>query len=120
MQETVSAVTFADEESEFLAQSKLGRIATSYSGQPHVVPVAYEFDGKHFYFGGFNLEKSTKFRDISKNSKVAFVVDDLLTKNPWRPRGIEIRGTAEIEENDDGLYVKITPTHKASWGLAKN
>jgi pyridoxamine 5'-phosphate oxidase family protein len=120
MQETVSAITFTDEEAEFLAQSRLGRIATSFSDQPHVVPVGYEFDGKYFYFGGWNLEKSTKFRDIRKNGKVAFVVDDLLTRDPWRPRGVEIRGIAEIEENDDGLYVKITPIRKASWGLAKN
>ncbi len=117
MLETRVTVNFTDEESEFLGQSRLGRIATSENNQPHVVPVAYEFDGSYFYFGGWNLEKSLKFRNIEKNSKVAFVVDDLLTRNPWRPRGVEIRGVAEIQENVEGLYVRITPTHKVSWGL---
>jgi pyridoxamine 5'-phosphate oxidase family protein len=27
---------------------------------------------------------------------VAFLVDDLESVNPWRPRGIEVRGEAEV------------------------
>jgi pyridoxamine 5'-phosphate oxidase family protein len=114
----LAAVNFTDEEVEFLGQAKLARIATSSgSNQPHVVPVAYEFDGVHFYFGGWNLDKSLKFRNIQNNSKVALLVDDLLTVSPWRPRGIEIRGVANVEENQDGMYVKVTPLRKISWGL---
>jgi pyridoxamine 5'-phosphate oxidase family protein len=113
-----TAVNFTDEEVEFLGQAKLARIATSSrSNQPHVVPIGYEFDGMHFYFGGWNLDQSLKFRNIKNNSKVALVVDDLLTVRPWRPRGIEIRGVANVEENQDGLYVKVTPLRKISWGL---
>jgi pyridoxamine 5'-phosphate oxidase family protein len=111
-------VSFTDEEVEFLAQAKLARIATaSKSNQPHVVPVGYEFDGAHFYFGGWNLDKSLKFRNIRDNGKIALVIDDLLTVHPWRPRGVEIRGVSTVEENQDGLYVKVTPLRKISWGL---
>src|SRR5580704_13080490 len=111
-------ISFTDEEVEFLGQAKLARIATaSRSNQPHVVPVGYEFDGTHFYFGGWNLDKSLKFRNIRDNGKVALVIDDLLTVRPWRPRGVEIRGIAAVEENLDGVYVKVTPLRKISWGL---
>lgn len=29
--------------------------------QPDIVPVGFDFDGDHFYVGGVNLLKSTKF-----------------------------------------------------------
>lgn len=112
---------FTEGETEYLQGNRLGRLATSSThnnkNEPHVVPVAYEFDGNYIYFGGWNLEKSLKFRNIRSNNNVAIVIDDLASINPWRPRGIEIRGTAEIQENEDGRYVKITPKQKVSWGL---
>lgn len=43
------------------------------------------------------------------------VVDDLLSVNPWVPRGIEIRGITEILRGED--YVRIIPVRKTSWGL---
>ena len=110
-------VDFTDREVEFLKGQRLGRLATvSLDGQPHVVPVAYEFDGKFIYFGGYNLAKSLKFRNIKKNPKVAFVVDDLVSVKPWNPRGIEIKGVAETVQRDGVLNIKITPITKASWG----
>jgi len=121
MKAKAAEVNFTDEEVEFLGQTKLARIATSSkSNQPHVVPVGYEFDGTHFYFGGWNLDKSLKFRNIRDNEKVALVIDDLLTVRPWRPRGVEIRGIATFEENQDGAYFKVTPVRKVSWGLNGN
>jgi len=118
MAKKTKAVTFSDEEAEFISQSKLARLATSSSrNQPHVVPVAFEFDGQHFYFSGWNLRQSLKFRNIEDNRKVALVIDDLASIRPWRPRGVEVRGRAEVEENDDGVYVKVTPERKISWGL---
>ncbi|MGB8024254.1 MAG: hypothetical protein WCF06_08050 [Nitrososphaeraceae archaeon] len=46
---------------------------------------------------------------------MAFVVDDLLSVNPWAPRGLEVKGLAEILRGND--YVKIVPLKKSSWGL---
>jgi len=112
-------VSFTDEEAEYIGQSKLARLATSsVENQPHVVPIAFEFDGQNFYFSGWNLEESLKFRNIQGNQKVALVIDDLATVRPWRPRGIEIRGRAKVEENENGVYVKLTPERKVSWGLS--
>lgn len=112
------AVTFSDEEVAFLTQSRLARVATaSADGQPHVVPVVYEFDGAAFYFTGWNLKKSLKFQNLIQNNKVAIVVDDLLTVSPWRPRGVEVRGVAELGSEGGRAYVKVCPRAKRSWGF---
>jgi pyridoxamine 5'-phosphate oxidase family protein len=111
-------VSFTDEEVAFLTQSRLARVATaSRDGQPHVVPVVYEFDGMAFYFTGWNLDKSLKFRNLLDNKKVAIVVDDLVTVSPWRPRGVEVRGLAELGSEGGKAYVKVCPRVKRSWGF---
>lgn len=113
-----NVVEFSEKESKYLKEQRLGRIATvSPDIQPHVVPVAFEFDGSHLYFGGWNLEKSLKFRNIRQNNKVAFVVDNLVSVDPWRVSGVEIKGIAEITKRNGNEYVKITPLRKSSWGL---
>ena len=110
--------TFSDKEARFLCHGGLGRVATvSRDGEPHVVPVAYEFDGKYLYFSGRRLSASLKYRHISKNASVAFVVDDIVSFSPWRARGLEIRGVAEILHEGGRPYVRITPRSKVSWGL---
>jgi pyridoxamine 5'-phosphate oxidase family protein len=114
----VRPVTFSEAEAEYLVENIIGRLATvSQDREPHVVPVAYRFDGSCIYFGGFNLGRSLKFRNIMRNNSVAFVVDDVLSADPWKPRGIEVRGYAEPFRNGANIGVKITPTRKASWGL---
>jgi len=111
-------VTFTDEEVAFLTQSRLARVATASSdGQPHVVPVVYEFDGIAFYFTGWNLEKSLKFQNLVQNKKVAMVIDDIVTVSPWRPRGLEVRGVAELGSEGGRVYVKVCPLVKRSWGF---
>ena len=42
-----------------------------------------------------DMVRSKKFRDARDRPEVAIVVDDLASVEPWRPRGIEIRGRAE-------------------------
>ena len=116
--ESVETVVFSEDEIAFLTQGRLARVATASSdGQPHVVPVVYEFDGTEFYFTGWNLEKSLKFRNLVENKKVALVVDDLVTVCPWRPRGLEVRGVAELAKEDGRAYVRVTPLVKRSWGF---
>jgi len=111
-------VSFTEDEVDFLTQSRLARVATaSRDGQPHVVPVVYEFDGLAFYFAGWNLERSLKFRNILENDKVAMVIDDVVTVCPWRPRGLEVRGVAEAGKEGGHPYVKVMPLAKRSWGF---
>ena len=113
-----SHIKFNEREAEYLAENILGRLATvSAEQEPHVVPVVYRFDGSSIYFGGFNLAKSLKYRNIMRNNKVAFVVDDLESMRPWKPRGIEVRGFAEAYRAGENHAVRIVPTTKRSWGL---
>ena len=103
MAKEIDTVEFSERELAFLEEQRLGRIATvSSHGQPHVVPVAFEFDGICFNFGGWKLKNSLKFKNIQQNNKVAFV-------------GLEVKGLAEILRGND--YVKIVPLKKSSWGL---
>jgi len=111
--------TFTDAEAQYLADSFLGRIATvSPTGQPHVVPVGYSFDGKTITFGGWNLEKSLKFRNLMANSKAAFVVDEIVSVKLWLVKGVEVRGTAEPFKTAEGVTgIRIIPVNIRSWGL---
>jgi len=48
-------MSFTEEEIAYLGTQRLARIATvSDDGQPDVMPVGYQFDGKYFYVGGMN------------------------------------------------------------------
>jgi pyridoxamine 5'-phosphate oxidase family protein len=42
-----------------------------------VVPVGFNFDGDYFYVSGMNLLKSTKYKIVLRNNKIAIVIDDL-------------------------------------------
>ena len=120
---------FTPEEIDYLQSQRLGRLATvGTDDQPHVVPVGFcynaELDaieiGGH---GGFTQRK--KYQDVQQNPRGAFVVDDVPSVNPWKARGIEIRGKAEILKTGgtnirpgfDPEIFRITPEHTASWGI---
>lgn len=115
-----------DAEAQYLAGQRLGRLATaSAEGQPHVVPVGFRVDPAQGDVGGLDLTSSRKWRDLTVNPKVAFVVDDLASVDPWRPRGIEIRGRAELHASGGdrlgggfgGAWLRIHPERIAAWGL---
>jgi pyridoxamine 5'-phosphate oxidase family protein len=119
---------FTDKEVEYLKTQKLGRMATvSPAGKPHVVPVGFRFDPEAgvFEIGGHNLAKSKKFDDLRKNPAIAFVVDDLASVTPWTPRGIEVRGRAELFEEGgerfgtgwDKAWIRILPERIVAWGI---
>jgi len=114
-----SAARFSEAEAEYLAENFLGRVATSSpSGQPHVVPVSYRFDGSTITFGGWNITRSLKYRNLMANRKVAFVVDDIVSTSPWKVRGVEVRGTAEpVISEDDVTMIRIIPLNIRSWGM---
>ncbi len=109
---------FTEEELRFLMENRIARLATaSRRGDPHVVPIAFEFDGHYIYFSGLDLARSLKFRQIQENSHVALVVDMETSLALWDSRGIEIRGIADIHQCEGRPYVRITPVKSVSWGL---
>ncbi len=119
-------MAFTDEEIAYLRSQPLGRLATlGAGGQPDVVPVAVEFDGTFLWVGGGETVRGTrKFRNVAAgNHKVALVVDDLVSLEPFTARGIRVYGDAEQPFERVGLvglgtYLRITPTVSWSWNLA--
>ena len=98
---------------------QLGRIATvGADGTPHVVPVGFIYNAARdtIDIGGHELARSKKFRDIARAGRAAIVIDDLESTDPWRPRGIEVRGWAEAIELPTPL-IRIHPQRIVSWGL---
>jgi pyridoxamine 5'-phosphate oxidase family protein len=111
---------FTEAELEYLHGDRmLGRIATvGRNGTPHVVPVGWSHNTAldSIDVGGRNLEKTKKFRDVRETGRAAIVIDDLLSTDPWHPRGIEVRGSAEAVAAPRAL-IRITPERIVSWGL---
>jgi pyridoxamine 5'-phosphate oxidase family protein len=113
---------FTDREIEYLterAPERLGRIATvGRDGTPHVVPVGWRFNREHdaIDVGGMALTRSKKFRDVRRNGRASIVIDDLVSVDPWQPRGVEVRGRAEAIEGDRPR-IRIHPERIVSWGL---
>jgi pyridoxamine 5'-phosphate oxidase family protein len=100
---------------------RLGRIATvGKDGTPHVVPVGFRYNREHdtIDVSGRAFERTKKYRDVRRTGRAAFVVDDLASTTPWRPRGIEVRGRAEALDGDRPL-IRIHPDRVRSWGLAR-
>jgi pyridoxamine 5'-phosphate oxidase family protein len=120
---------FTDEERDYLSSGiRLGRLATvGPDGMPHVVPTAYRYNQDHdtIDVGGHDFSKRKKYRDVLRNPRVAFVVDDIASVSPWRVRGIEVRGEAEVLDTGGAELgpgfspemFRITPQRIVSWGL---
>ena len=89
---------FSDAEIAYLQSQRLARIATASNGQPHVVPLSFRYNPETdtIDVGGHDFAKRKKYRDVQRNPRVAIVIDDLASVDPWRPRMIEVRGKAEI------------------------
>lgn len=115
---TASGSAFTDAERRYLSERRLGRIATvGKDGTPHVAPVGWSYDPQQdaVDVGGRNFEHSKKYHDVKRSGRAAIVIDDLASVDPWRPRGIEIRGSAEVLA--DPPRIRIRPHRIVSWGL---
>ncbi len=117
---------FSEPEVQYLKSQRLARIATvSRKGQPDVVPVAFEFDGKNFYVGSHGQDiflRTLKYKNVKNGNRlVALTIDDSESVDPWRPRSVKVYGTAEIVDHKGmfgpGKYLRITPTISWSFGI---
>jgi pyridoxamine 5'-phosphate oxidase family protein len=121
---------FTDKEIEYLRGQPLGRLATAGpGGAPHIVPVGFRLgpEAATIEIGGHGLSRSKKWRDLQANQMVAFAVDDLVSTDPWTPRGIEIRGRAELHYSGgeerfggggwDSAWFAVLPRRIVSWGI---
>src|SRR5581483_289975 len=100
----MTAARFAPEELNYLRGQLLGRLATvDERHAPQVVPVGFFVDEQtgDVSIGGRALGSTRKFRNVEATGRAALVVDDLVSTDPWRVRGIEIRGRAEARRDVD-------------------
>ena len=133
---------FSQKELEYLREQVLGRLATVSRKQiPQLTPIGFAADEERIYS---NIRHdSVKARNIRRNPRVSFVVDD---SPSWGVhRGVSVSGKAELissgklhESGRDLLYEKypryeedypireddlskyilvITPIKVRSWGL---
>ena len=123
-------MTFKSHELDFLRQAELGRLATIQpNGTPQNSPVGFSYNESlgTIDIAGYHMSKSQKYRNIALNPKVALVVDDIASRNPWRVRCLEIRGIAEQAEIPpshgaagdelDTAIIRVTPRRIISFGI---
>lgn len=126
----VRHVSFSQPELEFLSSQALGRMATIQpDGTLQVNPVgfAYNPDLDTFDITGYRLSASRKFHNVADNGRIALVIDDVPSVDPWRVRCLEIRGHADAITSvggagrsgsgvDDAL-IRIYPERIISFGI---
>jgi pyridoxamine 5'-phosphate oxidase family protein len=126
---------FTDAELEYLASQRLGRLATAKpDGTLQVSPVGFRVNQETgtIDIAGHGMSGSRKFRNVADNGRVAFVVDDVPSVNPWTVRCLEIRGHGEAIATPadsayespspagvDGAIIRIHPARVISFGLGE-
>ena len=91
-----------------------------------MVPVAVEFDGTYFWVGGSGrtVLDTRKFRNVvAGKRRVALVVDDMVSFDPFVVRSVRVYGHAEapferVGMAGPGFFMRITPTVSWSWNMA--
>ena len=115
----MSAFTAA--ELDYLAGQRLGRLGRLATlgpdGAPQNRPVGFTYNPEldTIDIAGMNMASSRKYRNVAADGRVSFVVDDLASTDPWRPRGVEVRGRAETVPA--GELIRIHPERVLGWGL---
>lgn len=115
---------FTELELAYLRSQPLGRLATVASdGQPDNAAVGFrvQADGT-IIVSGMDVAGSRKGRNVwAGNRRVALIVDDLASVEPWRPRGIRIYGRAELVgasgDPPHGGSLLIVAETSWSWGI---
>jgi pyridoxamine 5'-phosphate oxidase family protein len=112
---TLSAAQLA-----YLNERRLARIATvGADGSPHVTPVgmwSHNPEQESVDVTGRDFAASKKYHDVASTARAAIVIDDLASTDPWRPRGIEIRGRAECMTEPHPL-IRIHLDRVIAWGI---
>ena len=105
----------------YLAAQTIGRLATSTpNGTPHIVAVSHANDLRNLYLS--TLTNSKKVRNIRKNRRTAYIVDDRGGPAGWRY--VIVEGDAfEITDQDEFNTVREVLCNKypafnsEEWGI---
>jgi pyridoxamine 5'-phosphate oxidase family protein len=111
----------------YLESQLLGRLATvDGDGAPQNNPVGYRYNAElgTIDIGGYRMATTRKWRNLAGNDRIAFVVDDVVSRDPWVVRCLEIRGRAEALSDQDppmpGMtrdIIRIHPDRVLSFGI---
>jgi pyridoxamine 5'-phosphate oxidase family protein len=120
-------MTFTDTQIAYLTSQRLGRLATvDRGGAPQNNPVSFGYNRAlgTIDIGGYTMATSRKFANVAANPRVAFVVDDIASLDPWQVRCLEVRGHAEaIAEPTDsraqigGPIIRVHPERTIAFGI---
>ncbi|KAA9373683.1 PPOX class F420-dependent oxidoreductase [Microbispora cellulosiformans] len=118
---------FTEREIEYLRGQRIGRLATLQpNGTLQVSPVGFRYNPglQAIDIAGRAMAASRKFRNVLANGRVAFVVDDVPSVDPWLVRCLEIRGYGEaLAEPADsaaplpGPIIRLHPRRVISFGV---
>jgi len=112
---------FTDTELDYFATQRLARLATaSAAGEPDVSAVGFGIEGDTIVSGGMDITKTVRYRHLLENPRATIVIDDLASIEPWQPRGVKVRGRAELEDDNGRPRIRIRPEVIWSWGLNAN
>ena len=86
---------FTDAERAFLDGQRIARLATAgLDGTPDVSAVGFQLDGDAIVSGGLDLTKTVRYRHLQANPVATIVIDDLISVDPWTPRGVKAHQAA--------------------------
>jgi len=91
-------VTLNPAEERFIARQRLGHLSTvGPDGFPQAKPVGFTYNDAlgTIDVAGFGMGSSAKYRNVSVNPRVAFVVDEVTGPGMAGAHFLEIRGEAE-------------------------
>lgn len=119
--------TLSPTQIDYLRSQRLGRLATVRpDGSPQNNPVGFRYNEAlgTIDIAGHNMGASQKFRNLAKEERVAFVVDDIASVQPWQVRCLEIRGSAQALRDVDTYLagasrelIRITPERVLAFGI---
>ena len=75
-------------------ESSFAYVGTSLGGIPHVTPLVYVFDGQKIYFN--TSKEAKKLKMMSKNNKVAFLIDKRDMSNIYENKAVLFTGEVKI------------------------
>jgi pyridoxamine 5'-phosphate oxidase family protein len=120
-------MVFTQAELEYLHSQRLGRLATlAPDGTLQNSPVGFAVDDETGVISiyGRDLANTRKFHNVAANGKVAFVVDDIVSFDPWNVRCLEIRGVGEALTGQappspymSSEVIRVHPRRIISWGM---
>ena len=112
---------------DYVKSQFIGRLATvrpDGSPQNNPVGVFYNAELGTIDIGGYRMGTTYKFRNMAGNDRVALVVDDVVSTDPFTPRCLEIRGRAtalsDVDPPQPGFsreIIRIYPDRVIAYGI---